>query len=151
MDDKKFRFWQKWLLIVSIFFAVMGLIIALLPGGIMFHPHIDSTAELFFGGPIPEEAENLRTFLFGIIGGTVAGYFLLQIFIVRGPFQRREPWAWHAILWAMLLWFVIDSTLSISHGAFFNVWMINIWTLVLVGLPLMMTRKYFPGKEINQT
>jgi hypothetical protein len=43
----------------------------------------------------------------------------------------------------MLLWFVVDSGMSVYHGAFFNVWMINVWTLLLVGLPLAMTRRAF--------
>lgn len=135
----RFDFWHRWLLGVSVLLTLVGLLIALAPNSMLFGFHTTAIAEAFFQGTIPEEAAHLRTFLFGIIGGTIAGYFLMQTFIVWGPFRRREPWAWHAVLWALLLWFVVDSGLSVYHGALFNVWMINVWTLVLVGLPLVMT------------
>jgi len=122
----------------------VGILIALLPGSILFEHHTYATANHFFNSEyLSSEAENLRKFLFAPIGGTVAGYFLLQSFIVWGPFTRKEPWAWHAITGALLLWFVIDSSMSFYHGAIYNVWMINLWTLLLVGLPLVMTYKYF--------
>lgn len=141
--SKSFGFWHKWLLAVSVLNVVIGLVIAVLPDSALFALHASATADVFFDGDMPAQAAELRAFLFGPLGGTIAGYFLMQTFVVWGPFRRREPWAWHAILWAMLLWFVVDSAMSTLHGAFFNVWMINLSTLVLVGLPLLMTRRAF--------
>lgn len=143
MTAQSFDFWHKWLLAASILCVAMGLLIALAPSSFLFGFHTTAMAETFFQGTMPEDADRLRTFLFAPLGGTIAGCFLLQTFIVWVPFYRREPWAWHAVLWAMLLWFVVDSGLSIHHGAFFNVWMVNIWALLLVGLPLAMTYKDF--------
>lgn len=145
--NSDFTFWQHWLLAVSIIFTIMGIIIAIMPDSILFSLHTEATGNRFFGGQLPAEAENFRRFLFGPIGGTIAGYFLLQTFIVYGPFKSREPWAWKAIFWALMTWFITDSSVSIFHGAFFNVWMINIWTLILVGLPLLMTYPAFKNKE----
>ncbi|MEX0905504.1 MAG: hypothetical protein WD604_08760 [Balneolaceae bacterium] len=139
----KFNFWTKWLLFVSILYVIAGLIIAFLPDSLLFAFHTSAIEFVFFDGSMPEDANRLRSFLFGPLGATISGYFLMQAFIVRGPFQRREPWAWHAVLWPLLIWFTIDSGMSIYHGAFFNVWMLNIWTLFLVGLPLLMTRPAF--------
>lgn len=138
-----FDFWHKWLLVVSIVSTGLGLVIALFPDSALFAPHTAAMADVFFDGAMPEQAYELRAFLFAPLGGTIAGYFLMQTLIVWGPFSRREPWAWHAILWAMLIWFTVDSALSVYHGAFFNVWMINASTLILVGLPLLMTRRAF--------
>lgn len=138
-----FTFWWKWLLSFSILFVVVGIAIALFPEAAFFDHHTTQIERAFFGGAITEEGARLRAFLLGPLGGTIAGYFLLQVFIVWGPFQRREPWAWHAILWSLLLWFGIDSTMSIRHGAAFNVWMVNLGTLVPIGLALGMTYRYF--------
>lgn len=138
-----FKFWHRWLLAVSIATVLVGLVIAFFPDSPVFDAHTAAIEEAFFDGTMPGEAGELRAFLFAPIGGTIAGYFLMQSIVVWGPFRRRERWAWHAVLWPMLLWFCVDSALSIAHGAFFNVWMINIWTLVLVGLPLLMTRGAF--------
>ena len=142
-ENRQFRFWYRWLLAVSILNLIIGVIIALLPGSFLFEAHTAALSEAFFGGVLPEQAEQMRRFFFGIIGGTIAGYFLLQTLIVLFPFRNGERWAWHAVFWAILLWFVIDSTLSILHGAFFNVWMINIPALLLTLIPLVFTRKFF--------
>ncbi len=144
-----FRFWHRWLLVVSVASTLLGLVIAIFPDSILFAPHTAGIEEVFFDGAMPESANELRTFLFALLGGTIAGYFLMQTLIVWGPFYRREPWAWHAVLWALLIWFVTDSTLSTIHGALFNVWMVNLWTLFLVGLPLVMTRREFTRSSVH--
>jgi hypothetical protein len=141
-----FDFWRRWLLVVSLMFTIVGLAIAIVPDAPLLAVHTSALERVFFGGSMPEPAAQLRRLLLGPLGGTIAGYFLLQAFVVSGPFRRREPWAWHAVLWPMLLWFVVDSGMSVYHGAFFNVWMINVWTLLLVGLPLAMTRRAFGGR-----
>lgn len=138
-----FDFWWRWLLGFSILFAVVGVILAIFPGAAFLALHTLQIERVFFDGAMTREAEDLRAFLLGPLGGTIAGYFLLQVFIVWGPFRRREPWSWHAVLWALLLWFVIDSSMSVRHGAVFNVWMVNIWTLLPIGLGLAMTYRYF--------
>lgn len=142
-QNKQFRFWFNWLFIVSVLHFFMGFIIAFFPGSFLFGAHTSALSEAFFGGMIPEQAEQMRRFFFGIIGGTIAGYFLIQTLIVLFPFRKRERWAWHAIFWAILIWFFIDSLLSISRGAFFNVWMINIPSLLLTLIPLLFTQKFF--------
>jgi len=43
----------------------------------------------------------------------------------------------------MRVWFVIDSSVSLRHGAVFHVWIINLMPLVLFGIPLLATRKAF--------
>lgn len=143
MSESHFTFWYRWLLAVSVFSIVVGMVIALLPGSFLFSAHTDAIAGRFFDGAIPPEAMRFRSFLFGIIGGTIAGYFLLQTLIVWFPFYRKERWAWHAIFWTILLWFITDSTLSLLHGAFFNVWMINIPALLATMIPLLFTHRYF--------
>lgn len=138
-----FDFWFKWLLGVSILNILIGLLIAFTPDNFIFSYYTEAIIETFFSGNITGEVQHLRTFLFGIIGGTISGYFLMQTFVVWIPFYRKELWAWHAILWAIVLWFVVDSSLSIYHGAYFNILMINIWSLLLTLIPLIMTYKDF--------
>lgn len=145
--NNNFNFWQKWLLTVSIFLTIVGVFIAVGSNTALFEVHTAAISETFFQGDLSEEANELRSFLFAPMGGTIAGYFLMQSFIVWRPFYKREVWSWHAIFWALLLWFFVDSGMSIFHGAFFNVWMVNIWTLFLVGLPLWMTRSEFRKKN----
>ena len=76
----------------------------------------------------------------GPLGGTIAGSYLMQAFVVAIPFKRRERWAWHAIAWSTLLWFALDSLVSAFHGAYFNIYLINLMPLVIFGIPLFATR-----------
>lgn len=143
MALKRFEFWRRWLFGVTLFFIALGMAVALFPGSPLFSAWNQAAADLFFSGALPKEAAVFRSFLFGPLGGTKAGFYLLQAFIVWRPFARREKWAWHAVLWSMLLWFVVDSEVSIHHGAWFNVWMVNLVPVALIGLPLAMTFRVF--------
>lgn len=47
-------------------------------------------------------------------------------------------------MWAGLLsWFVIDSSITVYYGAIHNLVIINLPALIMIGLPLVMTRKAF--------
>jgi hypothetical protein len=63
-------------------------IIALFPGSFLLEPHMAGLTEAIFGGVLPEQTEQMRRFFCGIIGGTVAGCFLLQRLIVLFQFQN---------------------------------------------------------------
>jgi len=140
-----FLFWHRWLLGASVFFVVFGIAAALAPDSFLFAVWIGQIDRTFFGsevlgGVITPEAKAMRGFLMGPLGGTIAGSYLIQVFVVAVPFARREAWAWHALLWPMLLWFCVDSLVSGLHGAWFNIYMINLMPLVVFGIPLFATR-----------
>lgn len=46
----------------------------------------------------------------------------------------------------LLTWFIIDGCVSLYYGAVHNIVMINIVALILIGIPLIMTRKDFQLK-----
>lgn len=138
-----FHFWYKWLLGASFFFACFGIVVALMPDNALLVWWNQAAAQHFFGGPIPPESEAFGSFLFGPLGATIGGFYVLQIFIVWNAFWRRERWAWWAVALATLLWFSIDSIRSLQHGAAFNVWMINLPALSVILLPLSMTWEDF--------
>lgn len=141
----RFTFWYRWLLSVSIGFGLFGLLVAVWPFAAPLAFWHTSTDAVFHGGLPSDESLAFRSFILGPLGATIAGFYVLQAFIVWQPFRRRERWAWMAIAAATLLWFTVDSAVSIVHGAWFNVLMINLTTLVLVGLPLAMTYRAFPA------
>jgi len=135
-----FDFWCRWLLFASLFFTAFGVAAALAPDSGLFDVWIGQVDRTFFAGSIPPDARALRGFLMGPLGGTIAGSYAMQVFVVAIPFKRRERWAWHAILWPMLLWFAVDSFVSALHGAWFNIVLINLMPVVTFGIPLFATR-----------
>ena len=92
---------------------------------------------------LPDNILQFKNWLFGIIGGTIVGFHLLVIMISENAFKQKEKWAYQAIWIALLLWFIIDSSISVYTGAIHNVIIINIVALILIGLPLVITRKAF--------
>lgn len=139
-----FRFWQRWLVASCFFFAIVGVAVATLGDSPLFACWNAGVRTVFADGArLDSQAAGLKGFLLGPLGGTILGSYILCGFIAAGPFARREPWAWWAIVASLLCWFVLDSTISLMHGAAFNVYQINLVTLVVQGVPLMMTARAF--------
>lgn len=89
------------------------------------------------------ELLRFKNWLFGIIGGTIMGFHLLMIAISENAFKKRERWAYQALWSGLLAWFMIDSSISIYYGAVHNFVLINLIALFLIGLPLVMTDRFF--------
>jgi len=140
----RFTFWQKWLTWANAIAVIAGLVIAFFGNSTLFEIHNSASERIYFeGNEMTGGLLNFKNFLFGIIGGTIAGFHLLIIFISEYAFKKKEKWAYLAIWSAMLLWFLIDSGLSIYYGAIFNVLYINIGSMLLIILPLIFTMKDF--------
>lgn len=148
MDKKRFIFWQKWLTYANLITIGVGLLAAFAGNSIFFEMHNEYTKEVFFESNefIPEVLK-LKNWLFGIIGGTIVGFHILMIMISENAFKNREPWAYKAMWYGLLSWFIIDSSISLYYGAIHNVVLINFAALVLIGIPLIMTRKAFTNKN----
>lgn len=144
MTDQRFLFWQKWLTYANVFALFIGLLAAFAIDSFVFDIYNHNIQIQYADGqPLSVDINQMKKWLFGIIGGTIAGFQLLIIFISENAFKQRERWAWTAIFSAMILWFVVDSAVSIACGAWFNVWLINLPSFTLILIPLIATRKVF--------
>jgi len=144
MADSKFNFWQKWLTWANVLTVMVGLLAAFAGNSIFFEAYNSFTDDVFFqGNKMQGELLNFKNWMFGIIGGTIVGYHMLMIMISENAFKNKERWAYRALWIALLSWFVIDSSITIYYGAIHNFMMINLVALVLIALPLVMTRKEF--------
>jgi hypothetical protein len=143
-----FEFWRRWLLVLSCWFVLVGLALAWWPDNRLLGVWQEQLALRFFDGAMPADARAMRSFLLGPLGGTIAGFFVLQVFIVRYAFVPGATWAWRALASGLIVWFVVDSSVSWRHGAAFNVLLVNVPVLVGIGLPLAMTyRAMHPGRS----
>lgn len=142
--DKSFHFWQKCLTYANVMTLMVGLLVAFAGNSIFFEIHNSYTRDLFFGGEeINGELLHFKNWLFGIIGGSIVGFHALMIFISENAFKKKEKWAYQALWVGLLSWFFIDSAVSLYYGAIHNLLIINLVALLLIGLPLVMTRKHF--------
>ena len=91
---------------------------------------------------VPSLAQGYIWFANGIIGAVMAGWMLTVIALARGPFMAAERYAWNAIAWPLLAWYVIDTSFSLMHGVWGNV-LLNTATSVMFGIPLIGARPHF--------
>lgn len=149
MKETTFQFWRKWLSAVNGLIVVLGLLIAFAGNSLLFDLHNQWSGRVFFGEEgITAEVLRFKNWLFGIIGATIAGYHLLMVMLSEYAFRRREKWAWQAMSVSLLLWFIVDSGISLYYGAVHNVILINLVALLLIGLPLLATRGAVGGAGI---
>ncbi len=139
-----FDFWRRWLVIVALALVGFGLFIALFnQSGVfdtLFNNQID---DVFWSSGLDAESSDFQQWVYGVLGATLAGWGAMIVFIAVGPFSRREAWAWLSLATGIGLWFVLDMAISLAQGVYFNAFAVNIPLLILVGLPLIATRREF--------
>ena len=139
-----FIFWQRWLFFSSLGFALFGITFSLYGNNPLFQPYNKAVAELFFQSQhFPEKTETFRTFIWAPLGGTIACCYILLAFIAWYPFKRKETWARNAIIVAFGTWILLDTSVSIYYGAYFQAFIINGFSFLQKGLPILFTWKYF--------
>lgn len=147
-----FNFWQKWLLAVCSIIVVFGLVIALLSWSPLFVVFNSLVNDVFWSGAGPEgltqnsgpdqSTQQFILWAYGMLGATMAGWGLTLVFVVNNSFRKKEKWSRDAIAAGVILWFIVDTFMSVYTGAYFNVG-VNVLVLALAGLPLLMTLKEF--------
>ncbi len=80
--------------------------------------------------------------IYGVWGATIAGWGVFLTFISYFPFRNKEKWAWNCLSLGLLVWFVLDTSISLFYSVYFNA-AFNTALLILAGLPIFFTRKEF--------
>jgi hypothetical protein len=91
---------------------------------------------------IGNPAKEFQQFVYGVLGGTMAGWGILIAFVTRYPFRNKEKWAWNSMVASILVWFVLDTYSSIYFKVYLNA-ISNTALLILVALPIIFSRKNF--------
>jgi hypothetical protein len=143
MGNRQFAFWQRWLVAVSAIVVIFGLFMAFFNRTPLFDLFNQGVDPAFWGtGAPPVEAQRFQRWAYGVLGATMAGWGVFFLFLTHQAFRRGERWAWNTILAGVLLWFVVDEFISVTSGVYFNA-AFNLVFLVLIGLPLIFTRRHF--------
>ena len=141
---KNFIFWQRWLFYSSLLFALFGIVFAIYGNNPLFLTYNHALAYLFWHQQnIPLEIEPFRAFIWAPLGGTIACCYILLAFIAWYPFRRKEKWARNAILIAFGIWIILDSAVCLYYGAYFQIYLINGFSLLQKALPIVFTWKDF--------
>ena len=142
--QKQFFFWQQWLFWSSILFALFGIIYAIYENNPLFHPYNESLAQIFYNKTdLPDNVKPIFAFNCGPMGGTIACCYLLLAFIAKYPFRKKEIWARNAIMVAFGTWVLLDSANCIYYGVYFQIYIINAFSIMVKALPIIFTWKAF--------
>lgn len=146
---KGFRFWQRWLFVVGVVVALFGGVMALLNSTVIFEVFNDQIDPVFWGAEsIPGAAQGFRGWVYGAWGATVAGWGIFIIYIAHYPFRKRELWAWNCLVVGLVIWYVLDTGISLYYKVYFNA-VFNTLLLIVMILPLGATRSLFSQDEVS--
>lgn len=142
-----FNFWQKWLVVVSVFILLCGILITF-SGFSGVYEIFNRMIAPAFEDPLPssEILAEYHKLIYAVLGATMAGWGVFMVFITQIPFQKQEKWAWNCMFLGSLLWYVLDTGFSWYHQVYANV-ALNTVLFVLLQLPLVFTRKAFVNQR----
>ena len=74
-----------------------------------------------------------------VLGAVMAGWVFLMILIVRGPLKDGSLWARKFLIQSILLWFILDTSMSVvlgypTHALF------NVPFALALGIPLVLMK-----------
>jgi hypothetical protein len=141
-SEMRFKLWSEVLLWANYLMLLMGFFVAFAGNSWIFDMHKDGIYQVFNQGkPLGGEILDLKNWLFGIIGATMMGFNVLAIFIIRFALTKKEIWAWNALFYGIIVWFVLDSAISFYYSAYFNIYWINLPALLTFLVPLYFIRQ----------
>ena len=117
-----FNFWGKWLLIACIILIVFGLGLAFTNQSTFFNLIFNDQINPAFWGftQIDGTLANFQSWIYGVLGATVAGWGVMVLFLIQYPFKNHEKWAWSAAVFSIGLWYLVDTAISLAYGVLFN-------------------------------
>ena len=137
----KFQFWQRWLFGCSLIITGFGLCMALLNQSPLFEIFNQQVEAVFWlAGPGTAGTQAFQSWIYGVLGATMAGWGVFFAFIAYYPFKAKESWSWPCLITGVSLWYLVDTTISLYHDFVFNA-IFNTIFLVALLLPVIITLK----------
>lgn len=96
----------------------------------------------------PADAVRYIEFANAVIAAVMLGWATALLFIVAGPLRRCERWAWHAVTFSLLAWFVPGTLFSAWSGATLNV-VANCLFMIVFAIPLTATHRLLRADTVH--
>lgn len=139
----RFSFWQRWLFVYGLMISIFGVFMAFFSGTIFFELFNNQINPVFWGVEnIPATTRTFQGWLYGVSGSIMTGWGIFLTFIAYYPFKMKEKWSWNCLISGLLVWFVMDTSISVYFNVYFNV-LFNSLIFILGLLPLVFTWKHF--------
>jgi len=138
-----FNFWKVWLFVVAMVIVFFGVLMAFLNQTAVFAVFNHEINVVFWPtGEIGRGLPEFQSWVYGVWGATVAGMGVFAAYVARYPFARRERWARQCLAAGTVVWFVLDTFISLAFGVVFNA-LFNTLVFLLIVTPLVFTWRDF--------
>ncbi len=137
--------WWRWLIVASLFLMVFGFLMVFFNSTILEPFGRESYNSFFDNAPFDSLSIgelSYQNWIVGVLGAVAIGWACLMLFVVYYPFRKGERWAWNAFAVSLIIWYTLDTGVSMYHGVVLNA-VSNTFFLLLFGTPLVLSRKYF--------
>jgi hypothetical protein len=140
---RRFDFWKVWLFVVAVVIAVFGVLMAFLNQTAVFAVFNREINFVFWPtGEVGRGVLEFQSWVYGVWGATVAGMGIFAAYVARYPFARKEKWARQCLAAGTVVWFVLDTSISLAFGVVFNA-LFNTLVFLLIVAPLVFTWRDF--------
>ena len=137
------KFWMGWLKITMLIIILAGVLLIIFGNSSYAEILNKQINRAFYSGKIPGKSVLLmKGWLIAVSGAVMAGWGSTMLYIVYHSFRKGEKWAWRSIFYPLLIWYLLDSSVSLYYGATFNVIINSILFLQLIA-PLLFLRNSF--------
>ena len=138
-------FWWYWLIGVTAGVVGFGLALVLTPNLMhrFFNWWFFSASKT--NASLSDPATSYLAFTYGVLGAVMVGWAVALFAFLLGPFRRGEREGWYSLTFSIIIWFGLDSVLSLVAGFFENA-ILNAVFLLLFAVPLGATYRYFRYK-----
>lgn len=114
-------FWKNWLKIWSVAVTLFGIILALAS----FAPTDGLARAVFalFQNPLPSDMDSLHRFSIGLMGAVTMGWGMTLFVTFQAAHlldAAHAPRIWRAITLVALIWYAVDSFISVMTGYWLN-------------------------------
>jgi len=134
-------FWIRWMTVVAAAMVALGVVMAIAGGTGLLGFLNDRFDPTFWGdAPVPEPAVDYRAWLFAVLGGTMAGWSVAMIVLIRRGIAEGIRWAWTAVALGLAVWYPLDTGYSLGHHVWINA-VGNTVILASMAVPLLIVRR----------
>jgi hypothetical protein len=139
----RFNVLTSWLLLGLGLHVLLALAFLAMPAAPFLDGLQASCADAFYlGMPLTDQAKGHHGHLLGMAGSGKLGWAVGTLFVVLGPWRRKEAWAWHAVTWSATTWVLVDFAHATRHDVHFGAILACVMGFLLV-LPALAARGDF--------
>ncbi len=140
---KGFAFWRIWLFVGCVSMIVLGLLMVFFNQHPLFVSFNEPIHRVFWPNlEITDAVTDFQRWVYGAWGAAIAAMGVFAIFLAQQGFSRREKWARNCLGVSILVWYALDTAVSLFSGVVDNA-IFNTVCLIGFSLPLLFTWRHF--------